>query len=105
VRELAARLDAAYPRIDVLANNAGAILGDRTKTVGGFEKAFQVDYLAAFLLTRLLIDKLIAFAAAVIQTSSLAARLAGRLDIDDLDHDRNFGPVRVYNAAARGRPV
>jgi NAD(P)-dependent dehydrogenase (short-subunit alcohol dehydrogenase family) len=29
-RELAARLDAAYPRIDVLANYAGAVSGDRT---------------------------------------------------------------------------
>ena len=99
VRKLAAELDAAYPRIDVLANNAGGVFGDRTKTADGFEKTFQVNYLAAFLLTRLLIDKLTASRAAVIQTSSVGARMAGRLDIDDLDHDRNFSPVRAYNAA------
>ena len=99
VRTLAAELDAAYPRIDVLANNAGGVFGDRTKTADGFEMTFQVNYLAAFLLTRLLIGKLTASRAAVIQTSSIGARLAGRLDIDDLDHDRNFGPVRACNAA------
>ena len=43
--------------------------------------------------------ELTASRAAVIQTSSIGARLAGRLDVDDLDHDRNFGPVRAYNAA------
>jgi NAD(P)-dependent dehydrogenase (short-subunit alcohol dehydrogenase family) len=43
VRRLAADLDAAYPKIDVLANNAGGIFGDQTKTVDGFEKTFQVN--------------------------------------------------------------
>jgi len=99
VGKLAAELDAAYPRIDVLANNAGGVFGDRTKTTDGFEMTFQINYLAAFLLTRLLIGKLTASAAAVIQTSSIGARMAGRLDMDDLDHDRNFSPVRAYNAA------
>ncbi len=98
VRALAAGLDAAYSRIDVLANNAGGVFGDRAKTADGFEKTFQVNYLAAFLLTRLLIDKLTASRATVIQTSSVGARMAGKLDIDDLDHDRNFSPVRAYNA-------
>jgi NAD(P)-dependent dehydrogenase (short-subunit alcohol dehydrogenase family) len=99
VRKLAAELNAAYPRIDVLANNAGGVFGDRTKTVDGFEMTFQINYLAAFLLTRLLLGKLTASGAAVIQTASIGARLAGRLDVNDLDHDRNFSPVRVYNAA------
>ena len=98
VRNLAAELDVAYPRIDVLANNAGGVFGDRTKTVDGFEKTFQVNHLAPFLLTRLLIDKLTASRATVIQTSSVAARMAGKLDIDDLDHDANFSAVRAYNA-------
>jgi NAD(P)-dependent dehydrogenase (short-subunit alcohol dehydrogenase family) len=99
VRKLAAELDAAYPRIDVLVNNAGGVFGDRTKTADGFEMTFQINYLAAFLLTRLLLGKLTASAAAVIQTASIGARLAGRLDVNDLDHDRNFSPVRVYNTA------
>jgi NAD(P)-dependent dehydrogenase (short-subunit alcohol dehydrogenase family) len=98
VHKLASDLDAAYPRIDVLANNAGGVFGDRTKTIDGFEKTFQINHLAAFMLTRLLIDKLMISEAAVIQTSSVGARMVRKLDIDDLDHDRNFSVIRAYNA-------
>ncbi|RCG19155.1 SDR family NAD(P)-dependent oxidoreductase [Sphaerisporangium album] len=96
VRELAADLNASYPSIDVLANNAGGIFGDRVKTVDGFEKTFQVNHLAPFLLTQLLMDRLVASRASVIQTSSVGARLAGRLVIDDLDHDKDFTPLLAY---------
>jgi NAD(P)-dependent dehydrogenase (short-subunit alcohol dehydrogenase family) len=99
VRTLAADLDAAYPRIDVLANNAGGIFGDRTKTVDRFEKTFQVNHLAPFLLTQLLLDKLIASTATVIQTSSAGARLFGKLAIEDLDHDSDFTPQLAYGTA------
>lgn len=75
VRRLAAELDAGYPAIDVLANNAGGLMGARTLTEDGFELTFQVNHLAGFLLTTLLLDKLIASRATVIQTSSIAARL------------------------------
>lgn len=99
VRSLAATLSAAYPRIDVLANNAGGVFGDPAKTVDGFEKTFQINHLAPFLLTRLLLDRLVSSRATVLQTSSVGARMAGKLDLDDLDHDRRFSPVRAYSAA------
>ncbi|MET0422262.1 MAG: SDR family NAD(P)-dependent oxidoreductase, partial [Actinoplanes sp.] len=67
VRKLAASLDAAYPRIDVLANNAGGVFGERAKTPDGFEKTFQINHLAPYLLTTLLSDKLLASRATVIQ--------------------------------------
>jgi NAD(P)-dependent dehydrogenase (short-subunit alcohol dehydrogenase family) len=96
VRELAAGLDAAYPSIDVLCNNAGGVFGDRAKTVDGFEKTFQVNHLAPFLLTQLLLDKLIAAGASVIQTSSFAARMTGKIEMDDLEHDRDFNANVAY---------
>lgn len=96
VRDLAERLDAAYDRIDVLANNAGGIFGDRAKTRDGFETTFQVNHLAPFLLTNLLLDKLIASDAAVLQTSSSGARAFGKIDMDDLEHERDFTPQRAY---------
>ncbi len=100
VRRLAAELDAAYPRIDVLANNAGGIFGDRTKTADGYEMTFQVNHLSPFLLTQLLMDKLIASDATVIQTSSVAARLfAPKLNLEDLDLDANFSASKAYGAA------
>ncbi|MEV7087071.1 SDR family NAD(P)-dependent oxidoreductase [Streptomyces sp. NPDC093085] len=98
VVRLAAELKSAYPRIDVLANNAGGVFGARTKTVDGFEKTFQVNHLAPFLLTRLLLDTLIASGASVLQTSS-TVRFAKQIDLNDLDHDRDFDAVDAYGAA------
>jgi NAD(P)-dependent dehydrogenase (short-subunit alcohol dehydrogenase family) len=99
VRTLAASLDRACPHIDVLVNNAGGIFGDRAKTADGFEQTFQVNHLAPFLLTNLLMDTLLTSRASVIQTSSSGARLFGHLNIDDLDHDRDFTPQLAYGTA------
>ena len=96
VRALADELRAAYPRIDVLANNAGGIMGRREITVDGFEKTFQVNHLAPFLLTDLLMETLVASRATVINTSSAAARLWGRIDLDDLDNARKYSANKAY---------
>lgn len=99
VRELAAALAATHPRIDVLANNAGGISGERrVLTPDGHEWTFQVNHLAPFLLTNLLMDTLVASSAAVLATSSLASRGA-RLDLDDLDMERGYAPFRAYGAS------
>ena len=47
-----------YPRLDVLINNAGVILPERVLTEDGFETTFQVNYLAQFYLTQLLLNTL-----------------------------------------------
>ena len=97
VRRLAAELSAAYPRIDVLANNAGGLMAStRTITEDGHELTFQVNHLAGFLLTTLLMDTLIASKASVIQTSSVAARLFSRLDLGDLNFDRRYQAHLAY---------
>ena len=96
VRTLAARLGEAYPRIDVLANNAGGIMGHRQLTVDGFELTFQVNHLAPFLLTNLLLPVLAESDAKVIQTASIAARMFGHLDLDDLGLERGYSPDRAY---------
>ncbi|TFV82418.1 SDR family NAD(P)-dependent oxidoreductase [Microbacterium sp. dk485] len=99
VRELAAVLTESYPRIDVLANNAGGIFGDRTVTRDGFELTFQVNHLGGFLLTNLLRDRLRESGATVIQTSSVAALRFARFDIDDLQGERRFSPGAAYGNA------
>jgi NAD(P)-dependent dehydrogenase (short-subunit alcohol dehydrogenase family) len=99
VRALAEELRATYPRVDVLANNAGGIMGAREVTGDGFEKTFQVNHLAPFLLTRLLLPTLTASGATVIQTSSVAARRYGRLDLDDLGNERGYSPNKAYGDA------
>src|SRR5438105_5347831 len=55
VRALAADVQQRYPRLDVLANNAGAMNASRHMTADGFELTWQVNHLAPFLLTTLLL--------------------------------------------------
>lgn len=98
VRALAEELRTAYPRIDVLANNAGGIF-TRVSTVDGFDKTLQVNHLAPFLLTHLLLDRLLESRAAVIQTSSAAHRAFGRIDLDDLENARGWRPEKAYGDA------
>jgi NAD(P)-dependent dehydrogenase (short-subunit alcohol dehydrogenase family) len=98
VRRLAAELDAAYPRIDVLANNAGGIMAERTVTEDGHELTFQVNHLSGFLLTTLLMDKLLASSATVIQTSSIAARLMSKFELDNLELAHGYSAQGAYGA-------
>lgn len=98
VETLAATLLDAYPRIDVLANNAGGIFTNES-TKDGFDKTFQVNHLAPFLLTHLLMDRLVASRASVIQTSSSAAKAFGSLDLDDLDNSRKWSANKAYGDA------
>ncbi|MGZ4516102.1 MAG: SDR family NAD(P)-dependent oxidoreductase [Mycobacterium sp.] len=99
VRRLADQLLQSCPRIDVLANNAGRFMKRRELTVDGHETTFQVDYLAAFQLTTLLMDRLVESRATVLNTSSVVNRLFGRVDIDDLDAARGYRPLRAYGNA------
>lgn len=99
VRELAASLLEKYPRIDVLANNAGGVFGERTLSADGYETTFQVNHLAPFLLTNLLRERLLASGASVIQTSSAAAKLFPRFDLDDLQGERRYSSTAAYGNA------
>jgi NAD(P)-dependent dehydrogenase (short-subunit alcohol dehydrogenase family) len=101
---VAARLGVAFfvadfTRIDVLANNAGRFMKRREVTVDGHETTFQVDYLAAFLLTTLLMDRLVESGATVLNTSSVVNTYFGRVDIDDLDAAHGYRPLRAYGDA------
>ena len=96
IRRLAAELLEAYPRIDVLANNAGAMFTSRHVTPDGFEQTFALNHLAPFLLTNLLLEQLTASRARVVTTASDAHK-GGLLDLDDLQSERGrFRPGRVY---------
>lgn len=98
VRNLASEILQRFPRIDVLANNAGAIFGkERQLTGDGHEMTFQVNYLAPFLLTRLLTDRLLESRGTVINTSSSANRVA-RVDLEDLEQEKDYKPFRAYAA-------
>lgn len=95
-RALAADLLARYPALHVLVNNAGLWMTERTETADGLETTFAVNHLAPFLLTNLLLERLIASAPARIVNVSSEGHRRGRLDWDDLQAVRGFGKIKAY---------
>ena len=97
VRALADELRRRYPRIDVLANNAGTVFAADGLTVDGFDNVVQVNYFAAFLLSTLLMDVLIASNARVICTSSSSQRLMRPgVSVNDLLCTKPVRPTVAY---------
>ena len=96
VRGLAHELLTTSPRIDVLVNNAGTVFDKRTLTVDGIEATFQVNHLSGFLLTELLLDRIVASAPARIVTTSSVGHFNGTMDFDDLGFERGYQIMRAY---------
>ncbi len=97
VRELATAVLRDYERLDVLVNNAGvAFASDRERRVSrdGYELTFQVNYLAHYLLTDLLLPRLLESGPArIVNVSSIAA---APLDLDDLMLEEGYDGWRAY---------
>jgi NAD(P)-dependent dehydrogenase (short-subunit alcohol dehydrogenase family) len=81
VRRVGQQIDAHYGRIDVLINNAGVHAFSQRLTPDGFAEMVAVNYLAPWVLTNTLRDKLVASAPArVVSVASEGARWAGSID-------------------------
>jgi NAD(P)-dependent dehydrogenase (short-subunit alcohol dehydrogenase family) len=96
VRRMAAEVASRFDRLDVLVNNAGTYLFERTLTQEGLEKTFAVNYLSHFLLTNLLLDRLAASPSSRVVCVSSAAHLHGRIDFDNLQGERHYDRLDAY---------
>jgi len=96
VRALAEEVEERYERIDVLANNAGALFSSRKETSEGLERTFALNHLAPFLLTNLLRERL---SGGRVVTTASDAHKSGRLDLDDLQSQRGYSAMRVYGTS------
>ncbi len=81
----------------MLVNNAGTVFDKRTVTGDGHEATFQVNHLAGFLLTELLLDRIVASAPARIVITASAGHYGGTMDFDDLGFERGYQIMRAYN--------
>ncbi|ACC42406.1 short chain dehydrogenase [Mycobacterium marinum M] len=96
VRALADKIRSEYPRIDVLANNAGAMCHEIQFTADGYEKTYQVNYLSPFLLTTLLLDVLVQSRATVVNTTSSSQRLLPKVTLAELESTAQRRPSVAY---------
>jgi NAD(P)-dependent dehydrogenase (short-subunit alcohol dehydrogenase family) len=95
VRKLAEAVRRESDGIDVLVNNAGVgSAGGREVSADGFELRFAVNYLAGFLLTRLLLPLIEARAPSRIVNVSSAGQQA--IDFDDVMLTRGYSGARAY---------
>jgi len=106
IRRLAGTLRSAYPRLDVLVNNAGAIFDRRTLTVDGIERTWALDHLGYVLLTLELLDTLKESAATggkprIVNVAS-AAHYRGHIDFDDVEGARRYRAMGAYAQAKLG---
>jgi len=96
IRSLAGEVLRRFPRVDVLVNNAGGVHKSRRLTADGIEATFAVNHLGYFLLTCLLLERLIASAPArVVSVASIGHR-RGTLDFDDLGFARGYSIMKAY---------
>ena len=99
VRALAERVLADEPRLDALVNNAGigtTLPGDgaRQESADGYELRFQVNYLAPYLLTRLLLPLIERSTPARIVNVSSAGQAP--IDFDDVMLERSYSGYQAY---------
>jgi retinol dehydrogenase 14 len=98
IHRLAEDFRAGHDRLDVLVNNAGGVHKRRSVTADGIEATFAINHLGYFLLTNILLDRLIASAPSrVVSVASIGHR-RGTLDLDDLGFERGgYGIMRAYS--------
>lgn len=96
VKQVAADIAAAEPRVDVLLNNAGAMFARRKITPDGFERTFALNHVAPFVLTHGLRERLFAAAPArVINTAGALHHLA-TLHLEDLGLEHRYNAFYAY---------
>ena len=96
VREAAAAISAAHPRINVLVNNAGLVTARRQVTAEGHEMILAVNHLAPFVLSNGLERALAAGSPARIVDVGSTASDRATLDLSDLENARSWTILKAY---------
>jgi len=99
VRELADQVNQNYPQLHVLINNAGVMLSKRQLTSEGYEMQYALHHLGPFLFTHLLLDKLKASSPARIININSKMHTMNKIDFDNLQAEKKFGPFKTYAAS------
>jgi len=97
VRAFAEGMLADGERIDTLVNNAGVMVPPkRTVTVDGHELQWQSNFLGPFLLTNLLLPRILESPSPRVATMSSGTANFGGIHFEDLDSERRYRAGRAY---------
>jgi len=99
VRRVAQEFQSRYRWLDVLINNAGAMVPERTLTAEGHETTWALNYLAPVLLTELLLGALASSPGGRIVNVASNAEALQPLDLDDLTFNRGYSFTTAYGRA------
>ena len=96
IRRVANEYREKHDRLDVLVNNAGAVIMERATTADGLEATFATNHLGYFLLTTLLLDLLKKSTPARVVSVSSDAHRNGKMVWDDLQGEKSFSGFGAY---------
>ncbi|MHA1227418.1 MAG: SDR family oxidoreductase [Candidatus Hodarchaeales archaeon] len=97
IRNLVEKINENYPEVDILINNAGTFQAKRRESKNGLELTFAVNYLGPFLLTNLLLPKLIENKPSRIINVSSSLHKNATIDLNDLQSKkRKYKGIDVY---------
>lgn len=95
VQAAAQRFLATGEPLDVLINNAGIVNMDRVM-VDGVEQMFRVNHLGHYLLTRLLLDKIVESRGRIVVVASDAHAFCPGIRFDDINFEQDFSTFKTY---------
>ena len=96
IRQLSDDFKARHQRLDVLVNNAGALMLSRQESVDGIEMTFALNHLSYFLLTNLLLDVLESSSPSRIVNVSSDSHQGSHLDFEDLQIQNMYRGYKAY---------
>ena len=96
VRESAKAFKAKYKSLDLLINNAGVMMPPYTVTEDGYELQLQANHLGHFLLTGLLMDRLITTEGSRIVSLSSIAHKNATINFNDLQSEEKYSAAKAY---------
>lgn len=85
IASFASELNSSLDRIDILANNAGLMALDESRTDDGFEMQFGVNHLGHFALTGQLLPTLLAAPGSRVVSMSSMGHRPGKMHFNDLN--------------------